>query len=224
MMWAFNVAGLAQSCDHAFLVGYSEDRTKVEYLWLIPKIDLEHLSMRMAPGSNEYRGGRWEVTSEWGLEKANAKLVELCALPEPKRPEDRFAWMDDESNLDDKAPGHRGRKGEILYGRKYPESEDMNRKYGSTYSFDFLDFNGAKVNVKSAKRTVKKGGAVCKWSFSRGARDHELGHRCDIYSCLCLADGKTVLKEYRIPASAWADKRTIHIYESGGQWERWLVS
>lgn len=224
LMWTFNVAGLSQSCDHAFLVGYSEDRQRVEHLWLVPREDLEHSSMRMAPGSREYRGDRWDVSAEWGLEVANVKLAELHALPEPERPEDRFAWMDDESNLSDGAPGHRGRKSEILYQRRYPKSEDMNRKNGATHPFDFLDPDGTKVNVKSARRTVKKSGAVHKWSFSRGVRDQELGHRCDLYSCLCLAeDGKTVLREYRIPASTWADKRTIHIYESGGQWERWLV-
>lgn len=225
IMWAFSVSGLKQSCDHAFLVGLSEDQLKVEHLWLVPVKDLESHVMRMAPGSSSYRGDTWDVSSSWGLMMANTKLTESRALPEPERTDDRFAWMDDEANLNDSAPGHRGRKSELLYKGRYPTSEDMNRKHGSTYPFDFLDADGTKVNVKSSRRALKQGSATSyKWAFSRGAPDVRLGHRCDIYSCLCLSeDGVTILREYRIPAAAWADKRTIHIYESGSQWDEYLV-
>lgn len=218
-MWAYATHGLRVSCDHAFLVGYSADKTSVEHLWLVPSEDLPESLIRLAPGSQEYRGGKWDVTAEWGLMLANGTLKDLHDLPEVKRPE-KYAWMDDPEQFGDRVAWHRGRKGEFLYLQRYPNSRDMNRELGPNAPFDFTDLDGMTVNAKVSKlkRRVRRSD---KWSFCLG---NTKTHQCDIYSCLCLAeDGKTVLSEYRIPASVWGDRRTIHIYASGGQWEPFKV-
>lgn len=216
-MWFFSTAGLRDGCNHAFLVGYSLDRTLVEHLWLVPAAHLSASGMRMAPGSREYVAAQWEVSDAWGLGKANLLLEELRALPDPVRPTDRFAWLDDASNLNDHAPGHKGRRGEMLYQVLHPDSRDMNREQGSTAPYDFTDTDGSKVNVKTSRRNRKAHSRLVRWSFGRGV--HEKEHRCDVYVCLCLAeDGVSILREYRIPVEVWGDRRTIHIYENDGHW------
>lgn len=218
-MWAYATHGLRVSCDHAFLVGYSVDKTSVEHLWLVPSEGLPESLIRLAPGSQEYRGGKWDVTSKWGLMLANGVLADLHELPEVERPE-KYAWMDDPAQFGDKVAWHRGRKGEFLYLQRYPDSRDMNRELGPNAPFDFTDPDGTTVNAKVSK-LKRRAGKSDKWSFCLGDTKT---HQCDVYSCLCLAeDGKTVLSEYRIPASVWGDRRTIHIYASGGQWEPFKV-
>ena len=220
-MWLFVVHGLRQSCDHIFFVGYSRDKSRVEHLWLIPSSDIPEALIRFCPSSSEYRWGQWDVSQKWGLMLAGSTLKDLLDLPEPERSSDRYAWMDDPTQFENPlAPGHRGRKGEFFYRLRYPASKDLNRELGSGAPYDFEDSDGTKVNVKISKRK-KEPGHSDKWSFCLG---HTIEHQCDTYSCLCLdSDEKTVIAEYRIPVSAWGDRRTIHIYVSGGQWDEFRV-
>jgi hypothetical protein len=148
---------------------------------------------------------------------ANETLKSLHALSETIKPKDLFAWLDDPTQFNNpQAPGHRGRHGEFLYKGLYSSSRDMNREWGSGARYDFEDADGTKVNVKAARPTHKSKHSV-RWTFGMG---HSVAHNCDVYACLCLSeDGCTVLIEYRIPATIWGYKRTIHIYETGGQWE-----
>lgn len=217
-MWAFATHGLRTSCDHAFFVGYDEDKNSVKYLWLIPAKELPEATLRLAPGSKEYRGDQWDITDSWGLMIATTVLRSLYALEDPERPEDRYVWLDDPKQFSNEdAPSHRGRKGEFLYKDLHPLSQDMNRELGPHALYDFLDPDGVRVNAKVSKGKTR--GSLTKWSFCMGDSP---GHACDVYSCLCLGgpDGKTVVAEYRIPVEAWGERRTIHIYSSGGQWEK----
>jgi hypothetical protein len=220
-MWLFVVHGLRQSCDYVLFVGYSRDKNRVEHLWFIPSSDIPEALVRFCPSSSEYRWAQWDVSQKWGLMLADSTLKDLLDLPEPERSPDRYAWMDDPSQFSTEAPGHRGRKGEFMYRLRYPTSKDLNRELGSGAPYDFEDFDGIKVNVKVSKRKRELGHSD-KWSFCLGASRL---HQCDIYSCLCLdSDEKTIIAEYRIPVSAWGDRRTIHIYVSGGQWDQFRVT
>lgn len=86
----------------------------------------------LTPASKEYQGQKFDVSEDWGLAIANRILLECCSHPEPTPvlPEDRFAWMDDLTNLNTTAPGHLGRRAELLYRQKYPTSSDLNRIHG----------------------------------------------------------------------------------------------
>lgn len=216
LMWTYLTVGLQESCDTLFLVGYGLEHDAIQYLWIIPSSEVPPTSIRMAPGSREYKYGHWDVSSFWGLKIGQDVLQEILDLPEPQRPE-KFAWMDELSELQGSSPNYKGRRGELLYKSRYPDSKDINREQGSDAPYDFLDPSGVRVNVKSAHQTVKSGTHRIKWSFSLGPLHTE--HKCDLYACLCLdEEGGTILDEYRIPATAFGDRRTIHIYESGGQW------
>ena len=219
-MWTVDTTGLHLSADYVFLVGFNKGKTNVRYLWLFSTSESVG---RFAPGSCEYRGGQWDISEKWGLAKANETLASLHALPEPDwvlHPiEDRYAWLDDPVNFATEAPAHIGRRGELLYRRRYPTSKDLNREFGPTYPYDFLDSDGTKVNVKTSLPDEGR----LRWRFSLGdAIKHE--HRCDMYACLGLnASGDEVFAEYRIPAHAWGSRKTINIYENGREWEEFRV-
>lgn len=218
-MWAFSVDGLRESCDTAFLVGYRSDRSGIDFIWQIPSAKLPERSLRMAPGSSEYA---WEgYCLNWDTSNADRVLTECLSLPDPVRPKDRFSWLDDPAHLIDKAPGHRGRRGELLYQSLYPEAVDQNRAEGSTASFDFLHPDGTRVNVKTSRFILRSDRSVYRWSFSRGFLKE---HNCDVYSCLCLDHVGRLVREYRIPSSVWGDRRVIHIYDNEqGQWQPYSV-
>lgn len=225
-MWVFQVDGLRESCDHAFLVGYTKDGERIAHLWLMPQGDLNDSVVRMAPGSSEYRGDRWDITPLWGVMIGNGVLAKVRAFPDPVKLEQRFSWVGDPENFTGPSPMHRGRRGEFLYQMRYPHALDMNTSEGVHAKYDFHDPDGVRVNVKTSRRHPRTDRpSVMKWSFGILAVEQvRTGHRCDVYSCLCLDDaGTTVLKEYRIPAAALGDRRLIHIYDQpGGQWEPYL--
>jgi hypothetical protein len=220
MMWSFQVEGLKSTADTAFLVGYSEDRSKVEHLWIIPTSDLRDRLVRMAPGSLDYSWGKFEADSTWGLVVANNYLKLFQGMPETKPVVDKFAWLDDPSKLTGRSPGHRGRRGELLYATQYPDSTDMNRIHGSGASYDFEDPDGKKIDVKVSWWKFRTDARSVRWSFARRIRKN---YSCDLYSCLCLDHLGTLVREYRIPASEWGDRRVIHIGETG-QWDRFRVN
>jgi hypothetical protein len=218
-IWTVGVERLKKSCEHIFIVGYSANRATVDYLWLLPISSVNDRLIRFAPGSREYIYGQFDISLSWGLVVANQKLQWALALPNPVRPSDKFAWMDDSKYLFDKGPGHRGRKGELLYKQLYPESKDINREIGSTALYDFLDSDGIRVNVKISK--IKLLPTVSKWSFARGFL---FNHNCDLYSCLCLDASGQLIREYRIPINIWGDRRVIHIRNSErDQWLPYLI-
>lgn len=220
-MWTALTAGLPGSCDYLFWIGYDLGGGQIEYLWLIPTAHLPLSLCRMAPGSREYKGDQWDITDSWGTRWGQNKLQELRDLPEPVRPE-KFSWMDDRANLPDHAAPYRGRQGELLYGSRYPDSLDVNRDQGSGAPYDFLDTDGIKVNVKSARVAYK--GHSRKWSFTLCRPNRSFEHKCDVYSCLCLdGESQEIIHEYRIPAEAFGERRTIHIYETGKLWEQYRV-
>ena len=220
LSWSSSIEALKESCDYLFLVGYAPDRVEVVRLWLIPSMELPDRCITMSPGSNEYSWSSREATSSWGLVAAQKVLEECIALPEAPRPKDRFEWLDDPSKLHDRAPGHRGRRGELLYKEMYPEARDVNRTDGSTASYDFEHPDGTKVNVKTSRYLLRSNSSTYRWSFSRGALKV---HNCDLYSCLCLDAGGTLIREYRIPAHVLTNRRVIHIYGHEGQWQPYRV-
>jgi len=224
-MWVVGTAGLQESCDHLFVVGYSEDRGCVEYLWLVPSSNIPSTSIRFAPGSKEYRWEEYEVGGLWGLEKASDVLQRTKTLPDPLRP-GKYDWMDDPAYISGAAPGHKGRRAEILYQERYPRSWDVNRALGSGSPHDFEDPGDVRVNVKSSRRSRKANGRH-KWSFSiLGVHQVKAGHKCDVYACLALDEsGETVLREFRIPPKVLGDRRVIHIYDPPGhtQWAQYEI-
>jgi hypothetical protein len=220
LAWQFLTVGLQASCSHVFLVGYGSKGTEIKHLWLVPVGALGESSVRMTPGSREYQGDKWDVSPTWGLVVGNEALKKYREMPEPVRPGDRFAWMDDPTYLTGNAPGKRGRRGEILYRALHPDSKDMNRANGSGSPYDFLDADGTRVNVKTSWFNPKPGQPkVFRWSFGLGQSTSE---DPDVYSCLCLGVDERVKYEFRIPPAAWKG-RTIHIYGDGGQWKSWLL-
>ena len=220
-IWGFPLRGLKVTADTVFLLGFAKDRQSITQMWLAPIGVLPESIVFFAPGSKEYKGAPYEVAPSWGLAVANKVLQECLALPEPQVCKDRFAWMDDPKQLRVRAPGHRGRRGELLYKLLYPTSVDMNRTLGSNAPYDFQDADGTKVNVKTSCFVFRLGETSQRWSFSRGVETRE--HNCDVYSCLCLDAGSVLVREYRIPVSAWGDaRRTLHIHDQG-QWEAYRV-
>lgn len=218
-MWAFQTSGLREACDHAFLLGYAKGGERVAHLWLVPAGDLNESLVRMAPSSSAYTGDRWDVTPRWGTMLGDRALSKARALPEPVKPEKRFAWVEDAGNFTGDSTVHRGRRGEFLYKALHADSVDVVERDGMHAKYDFLDADGTRVNVKTSRRherTDRPG--VWKWSFTILASHQVLaGHKCDVYSCLCLDDeGQKVLRELRIPASAFGNRRLIHVYDRPG--------
>lgn len=222
--WKFEAAGLHQSCDTVFVVGFSETKSQVEHLWLMPSANAIPV---LTPDSKEYQGEPFDVSESWGLESANQVLQWCRALhdPEPVLPEDRFAWMDDLSYLNHTAPGHLGRRAEILYRTRYPTSVDVNRIEGPSAPYDFLDVDGTRVDVKSCREVC--GREKARWSFTIRSTTHAVPeHLADIYSCLCLdATGEVIVHEFRVPAAAVGSRWLIHIYKDykGTMWESYRV-
>jgi hypothetical protein len=212
-MWVFHLYGLFESCDHVFFIGYSPKKDLVEHIWVIPSAKVSSTSVRFVPSSKHYQWAQYDVAAKWGLSRANAVLAQLHSLPEPERPTDRFAWMDDPKQFEGDSPPHRGRRGEFLYQEMYPMSIDTNRQEGPNSLWDFLDPDGTKINVKTSRYHKSRH----RWSFAVG---RTTDNKCDVFSCICLAeDAKTVLREYRIPVAVWGDRRTLHIFENSLMWE-----
>ena len=224
-MWQFQVDGLQESCDHAFLVGYEKGGERVARLWLVPVAELNATLVRMAPSSSEYAGGKWDVTPTWGTMVGDSVLARVRALPDPVKPETRFAWVADPANFTGTAPTHRGRRGEFLYKARHPDSVDMNEREGIHAAYDFEDADGTRVNVKTSRRHERSDRpGVWKWSFSILIPEQALaGHKCDVYSCLCLDEtGTKALKELRVPVEALGARRLIHVYDrDGDQWQEY---
>lgn len=215
-MWVFQVGGLQESCDHAFLVGFAAGGGRVAYLWLVPATDLNASLMRMAPGSSKYAGGCWDVTSTWGTMVGDRVLARLRTLPDPVKPERRFEWVGDPANFTGDSPAHKGRRGEFLYKVRHPDSVDVNVQDGMLARHDFLDADGTRVNVKTSRylERIDRPG-VWRWSFSLLSNHQAVsGHQCDVYSCLCLdTTGTEVLRELRIPTAVIGTRRLIHVYD-----------
>jgi len=209
LMWQYQTHGLRESCDHAFFVGFSKDRSRVEHLWLVPSSRINSAGMRLAPGSRMYSWSEYEVGGSWGLETAHRVLREsLGSVPDTK-PAGHRAWLNDPDYLTGGSSFARGRRGELLYSQRYHDSMDMNLKKGANQPYDFLDLDGTKVDVKSAVPSGNKHN----WSFTLRTRSQvQRGHSCDVYSCLCLDPvGREVIHEFRIPTEVLGVRRVIHI-------------
>ena len=218
-IWGFPLRGLKVTADTVFLLGFAKDRQSVTRMWLTPIGVLPESIVFFAPGSKEYKGAPYEVAPSWGLAVANKVLQECLALPEPQVCKDRFAWMDDPKQLRVRAPGHRGRRGELLYKLLYPTSADMNRTLGSNAPYDFQDADGTKVNVKTSRWYFQSAKRFGRWAFALGSSP---APNCDVYSCLCLDASNVLVREYRIPVSAWGSRTVLHIYDNG-KWENYRI-
>ena len=227
-VWKVLVEDHKTTCDYIFLIGYTEDKTAIRHLWLIPKEDFTDHLMALSPTSSEYRGRGWEVTHDWGLMTGRTKLTELRALPNPVRPTDRNAYVADPRYFQGDSRTHRGRRAELWYKRHYPDSMDMNVRHGMHHPFDFTDADGTRVDVKSARRSPRQHQPnQLKWSFTcRNQHQRRLlHHQCDVYVCLCLDEGGRFQHEYRIPVTAVGFRRVIHIYQGmGHKWEQYRVN
>jgi hypothetical protein len=221
-MWTISTSGLGETCDHVFVVGYSQDRSTVEHLWMIPSSDIPPTSIRFSPTSGEYNWGAYDVSKLWGLNKAITVLKFVKSLPDPVRPGKRD-WMNDPKHISGSAPTRRGRRAEILYGEMYPQSWDMNFAMGWGFPYDFEDIDGTRVDVKSSRRHLKTGRNTFLWSFSmRRPEDVQRAHQCDVYSCLALDEsGERVLHEFRIPASVVGSRLILHIQDPPIQWAQY---
>ncbi len=216
LMWCFQFSGERNSCDHGFLIGLSQDCSEILRLWVVPQAALNLSLMRMAPGSKDYQGGQRDVSQIWGLDKGTRVLKDCLSLGGCGE----VSFEDTKENLS----FYQGRRGEMFYSFRYPSSRDMNKEVSGTHPYDFEDSDGTRVDVKTSKPHYQDNGL--KWSFTLlSPKKLKKGHQCEVYSCLCLSDnGKSVLKEYRIPVSVLGARRAIHIYDkSGGQWGSYLV-
>lgn len=222
LMWVYGTSGLKDSCDHVLFVGYTADQQSIAHLWLVPSGNLQPSAMRFSPGSDEYPYGPWDVTATWGVMIGNGRLMELRNQPVKPKPTRKFAWASNPDNFTGDSPTVKGRRGEFLYQKLHPTSVDTITQVGTLSPYDFLDADGVRVNVKSAclKTHPKR-----RWTFTILAQ-HQIpaGHKCDLYSCLCLNEaGTEVVAEYRIPVDAVRDKSVIHVYPSGGIWTAYRV-
>lgn len=224
-LWRFSTYGVNLYCEHTFLIAYNREGSKVEHIWLIPSQAIG-TSLTLQPGSPRYAKLQYERSEL--LEMANRMLTAFRALPEPKyspvrrHKTESNEWLNDRTRFTHvaKFAWERGRYGELLYGKIYSMSRDMNLEVGQYAKYDFQDCDGTKINVKTSIPFQKADGSR-RWTFV--CSSSHAGHFCDVYSCLCLAVDGSLFREYRIPASAWGHSNTLYIYESRENWQEYLV-
>ncbi|MEL7342756.1 MAG: hypothetical protein AAGM67_19885, partial [Bacteroidota bacterium] len=166
---------LAEGTDFLFCVGYSEDRSRVEYLWLIPSSLVPSRSIRLSPFSQEYRFEKFERQETWGLDIAQSTLEScLGTFVYDRAPQ---TWSEDQlSQKSVSSKVTKGNWGKSFYQSRYPKSTFTKGEH-----YDFVDVDGTRVHVGFA--TLNKHG---RWCFGVSSKWSAEGLDFDVFSCLCF--------------------------------------
>lgn len=155
LAWSFQVAGVNQNSDTAFLVGLSESRDRVARVWVVPSCDLPDRVRVLSPDSSEYMGVAWEQDDlvpvlDRKLQSilASTQTPKLQTFQKPRVEYERIIL---------------GRIGEALYKKLHPTSEYVADK-DPLAPMDFRDADGTTVNVRLRRRDSRG-----RWTFFRSS-------------------------------------------------------
>jgi hypothetical protein len=205
--WAFQ---LTPGSDSTFLVGFSEDRTYVERVWLIPSNKLPNRLKVLTPNSREYT----EKVYELGLteiqlidRKFQTLLLEAKNWKEGFRSTEEPRVEYERTTL--------GNIGEAIYSRLYPDSIHVS-KDDPLAPWDFVDSDGITVNVRLRRKNRIRN----RWTFFRSSIQHP-----DLKAYFFIGldwNAKNVEVFFRVPSS----EMPAHGFSVGlnpSKWDVWKV-
>lgn len=213
--WSFQVGGVKENCDHAFLIGFSADRRKVEYCWLIPALALNDSVCVLSPASQEYAWAEFALP-EASLGILNHELVSILRLAEhrsknPLPPKVKVRRPDEYERA------ILGRVGEALYQKWYPSSRHLAGE-NPTALHDFVDADGTLVNVKL--RRLAERGAHHRWTFFRNSGSNEGEH----FFIGLNRSADMIEAVYRMPTSAILPHYGFSVNATGSKtWDKYKV-
>lgn len=178
--WKFQLGGDARRCQTAFLLGFSEDKSRLERAWRIPFAELPSRLKVMSPGSKEYSSeGEMSPSDVAVMDRKFQALIRGLALPRASSSNDKL--ISDHALV--------GRIGERVYAALYPDSDHLSSREPSA-RYDFLDADGTKVNVRT--RRPEEDGS---WKFAVPSESES-----DVFFFLALDfEGSRVEAAYRVP-------------------------
>jgi len=185
--WSFHVGGVAEACDHAFLVGFDQGQEHVVQAWLIPSGELPTRLRVMSPSSKEYEGAPHEldVVEVALLDRKFRAVVEGLGKAPPLSSTEKVGY--DRVMM--------GKVGEAIYGKIHPESDYVAGR-NPIETYDFLDPDGTKVNVRIRRWHDRKSGPS-RWTFFRSDTS-----TADVYYFIGVdRAAKEVHACYRIPTN-----------------------
>lgn len=176
--WKFQFGGDSRRCDFAFLLGFSEDRRRLERAWSVPFSELPDRLKAMSPGSKEYvQDGELPQPEVDLMDRKFQSILRNLPSPSPYR----TRTVSDHTIV--------GRMGERIYAALFPDSDHVASREPSS-PYDFRDANGTKVNVRT--RRPEADGS---WKFAV-----PVGVESEEFYFLSLdAEGAVAEAAYRVP-------------------------
>lgn len=205
LAWSFQVGGVNQNSDHAFMVGFSEARDRVEQAWLAPSCELPDRLKVMSPGSREYSHEAWEQPGIVPLLDRKLQSI-LSSVGEVQPVTDNGPRIEYERMI-------LGRIGEAIYKRLNPTSDYVTES-DPLAPFDFRDTGGATVNVRLRRRTGRD-----RWTFFRSPSPVD-----DYFFVGLDSVGKVVEALYRVPSSEMPPRGFSVRLEGESKWDRFRES
>lgn len=210
--WSFQISGVTNNSDHAFLIAFSKDPIVISYIWLVPSKELPETLKVMTPGSCEYEGSEYELSQET-ISILNRHLK--CLLSES------LSTNPQTSRKATEVPYERtllGRIGERFYAHLNPQSVHVALN-NPTAKHDFLDPDGSKINVRARRPYVKNGRD--RWTFFRTESCD-----ADVYHFLGLDfSGTKVEKVLRVPSSEMPVKGfSLSRNSENSKWLQYAIS
>ena len=206
--WKFQIDGVTKSCDHAFFIGLDTDREHVTCAWLMPVSKLPARLKVMSPASKEYVTGCEVPDGEVVL--LDRKLQALLSMQEAPPVEAAPRVDYDRMVL--------GRIGEAIYRRLHPDSHHESA-LDPTATFDFIDPDGTKVNVR-VRRSASRESGPDRWTFFRTQ-----GCTADTYYFIGVDRSAGVVQAvYRVPAGDMPPTGFSVSVKGSPKWSKYQVS
>lgn len=204
--WKFQLDGVG-SCDYMYLIGLNVDRTRVVRAWFPPANVLPRSVKNMTPDSKEYVAA-YEV-SDVDIGFLNRKLEAILSGVHTE-PEHKPVIQDYERIV-------LGRVGESIYQSLYPLANHVSLA-NPTETYDFLDGDGVRVNVRVRRLTPRDSGPD-RWTFTRSK-----GSTADMYHLIGLDQMATqVLSMFRVPANDMPPAGMSISKAGSPKWDRYLI-
>jgi len=138
-----------KDCDYLFCIGFEKGRIEIAKIWLIPRKIFLSGSMVVCYDAQtvvEDHALLWlqpfEVTHLYDLNNLNLYLEKLFKV-HPK-------WAYDLTKLQEMIPLWKGRLGELIFFKLYPQAKDMLIEKGIDSPYDFIEPFLGKIDVKTS--------------------------------------------------------------------------